>query len=419
MAGKGGKPPKSSVSEESDSVSDKLLLDALLKIQASLTQNNNILQQNLNQINTRIDSVSQKQDELSKSVHGTDGIKSSVNELQETVGSNTDTIDTLQTENRQLRHELEIMKNIVIQTVHRVERSEEKIANLSVHNMKNNILIHVVAENESEVLSDSVPTLLKTELHMDVSFSSLYRMGNITQPSAPKGGARQKDPKPRIIVGRLSNPHQKSSILQAAKDNDNIRITSQYPEEMRDKRSRLYKVQDDCKDKEIPCQIKGDKLVFTDKKTIFREKVVIPTPEDVLCAVSDSNARKKLDKIKVTTGEVFKSQGNFIVSQACAAESFTNVRNFALKVLSDEASIPADSNVLVYRFTDNKGEIQEGWSNDREYGAGQGILKTLQDENVMNVAVVMSRKVGQHLGWKRHTIFQDNAMSAVNLLVSD
>ena len=78
---------------------------------------------------------------------------------------------------------------------------------------------------------------------------------------------------------------------------------------------------------------------------------------------------KKLDKIDTTTGDTSKDQGNVIVSQACTAETFANVRNFALKVQSDESSISADSNEIVYRFTDNKGDIHEGWSNDREYGA--------------------------------------------------
>ena len=422
MSGRGKSANKPSVSsDEQDSVSDRLLLDALLKIQVSLSENNNILTQTLNQLGQKVDAVSAKHDELSKSVNGTDGVIASVNELQESVGSNTDVIEHLRKENQQLRHELEVMKNIVIQTAHRVERNEEKISNLSVHSMKNNILIHGVVEEEGQDLFKKVPELLNEKFQVNISFSALHRMGNTTQPSQTKAGVKQKDPKPRIIVGKLSNPEQKSAILKAAAQvqDPNIRVTSQYPEDYRDKRARLYKVRDDFKEKEVDCDVRGDKLVFKDKGRVFREKVGIPTPEDILNAASDSTMRKKLDKIDSTTGDIFKDKGNVIVSQACIVETFANVKNFALKVLADESSMSADSNVIVYRFTDNKGDIHEGWSNDREYGAGQGILNIMQDNNVMNIAVIMSRKVGQHLGVRRHSVFQGNAMSAINLLLGE
>ena len=37
----------------------------------------------------------------------------------------------------------------------------------------------------------------------------------------------------------------------------------------------------------------------------------------------------------------------------------------------------------------------------------------------MKIAVIMSRKVGQHLGVKSHSVFQGNAMSAIDLLLGE
>ena len=180
---------------------------------------------------------------------------------------------------------------------------------------------------------------------------------------------------------------------------------------MRDTRSRLFQVQEQYKAKDVNCQIKGDKLVFSNG-SVYSEKFKIPTAEQVLHA-HDSEMSEKLAHVDIVHGETFREKGNTIVSSASAVKSYNDCRLFALKALSSESTIPATSHVLVYRFIDSHGQLHEGYDNDREYGAGQCILKELQEKNVDGIALVMSRIVGEHLGYRRYNVFKENAMSSV------
>ena len=112
----------------------------------------------------------------------------------------------------------------------------------------------------------------------------------------------------------------------------------------------------------------------------------------------------------------FSAKANTIVSYASVAKCYKDVSQFSLKVLSKDNTLPATSNVLVYSFTDRNGELHEGYCNDREFGAGQCILKKMKEKDFNDRVLIMSRKVGEHLGIKRFSVFEDNATSALDIL---
>ena len=363
----------------------------------------------------KVDTLDAEHKSLSDEIRGDSGLKRHLSELQEQSGSQEDRMRHLEEENAKLKRELTVLKNIVIHTNHRVTHNETQITDLKIRSMSANILIHGIKEKQGENLNDDISQLFNDELGLtDIKFSSIHRMGS--KPSAeikPHQGVKQKNPKPRIIVARLANPEKKSDIITKALNSDvNFRVTNQHPEELRDARSRLYHVKSEYDEKEIDCEIKGSKLVLKDSGAIYREKVTLPSPE-VLLTATDPQVKSQLDKIDVYQGDTFRDKGNHIVSFSSKVNSFKEVKNFSLKVLASEQAIPANSNVLVYSFLDTNGSVHEGWVNDREFGAGLDILKSAKEQEYQNYAVILSRKLGDHLGFKRHQVFQDNALSAI------
>ena len=149
---------------------------------------------------------------------------------------------------------------------------------------------------------------------------------------------------------------------------------------------------------------------------MYHEKVSIPKAHEILEATSNKATEEKLKKINIVEGDKFTDKKNIIISKAGTVKNFNEVRQFALKAVLEGNCASATSNVLVYRFRDNKDVIQEGWDNNHEFGAGQSILRALQEDDHENVVVVMSRWVGDHLGVSRHQIFVNNALSAVDQL---
>ena len=58
---------------------------------------------------------------------------------------------------------------------------------------------------------------------------------------------------------------------------------------------------------------------------------------------------------------------------------------------------------------------KEGYQDDNEHSAGYKLLKAVQKEKLMNVAVFVSRMYGgRNLGIKRHQIIKDVALQAIN-----
>ena len=357
------------------------------------------------------DCVEKKHSDLSNVVTGDSAsLVNQISELQENLSSQSDVINDLKNENDLLRKELDTVKKVLIHTNYRVDHTEREITIGKSRSMNNNILIHAFQEQENEDLNKSITDLFTKKLKVpNVQFNAIHRIGNHVQSRSTASGS----PKPRIIVASLKNPGDKTKLFQAANRAENlqVRITNQYPEEVRDTRSRLFQVQEQYKAKDVSCQIKGDKLVFSNG-SVYSEKVKIPSAEQVLHAY-EPDMCSKLDHVDMVHGETFREKGNTILSSACSVKSYNDCRLFALKALSSESAIPATSHVLVYRFTDSQGQLHEGYDNDREYGAGQCIMRELQEKGINDIALVMSRKVGEHLGFRRYNVFKENAMSAV------
>ena len=386
-----------------------VLLEALVKIQESINNANNSQQQTLNLMLQKIDAISESHSTLHNDVHGNGGLKQQVNELQENLGNQIDTVEELRQENAMLKKELNTVKSLLIHTTQRVDRNEAQITSLKTKSLSANILIHNIPEKKGEDLNSVLSEKFANDLSIsNVKFTSIYRLG-----ASPPSGT-----KPRIVCAQLANPSVKPKLLSAARGADELgfNITNQLPEEVRDARSRLYQVRDFYEAKKVKCDVKGDKLVFKETGSVYREKVTLPTAERLLTAFSEPGMAKKLDELHTVTGQVFTHKGNTIVSHAADIECYKDINLFSLKVLSLNNTVPATSNVLVYSFIDRDGEVHEGYCNDREFGAGQSILKKMNEKGYQNKVFIMSRKVGEHLGAKRFSIFDDNANSALELL---
>ena len=389
---------------DESTVSDNLVLSMLTTMQTTM--------------NTILESVNDNQkryDQLYQDIKGPEGINECLSEVQEASGKNSDSISKLEKENEQLRKEVQVLKGVVIHLAQKQDRTDAAVLDLQGRSMKPNILIHGYPETEEEKLYTDIPRKIDEKLGVkNIKFIEIHRIGSKEKKVIPG-----QEPRPRIIAAHLSDPGRKSEILDAAKelDDEEFRVTNQYPDEVRDRRSRLYAVKAKLEAKQPPTRsdLKYDKLVFKNG-SIHREKVELPSAESLLSVSSDDKLLDKLKQIKLTKGEEYTEKRNFFVSHAAKTESLNAIKNFSTKVLYETGVNSATSNVLVYRYTDSKDEIHEGWINDHEFGAGQSILRMMKENGYMNCSVVMSRWLGDHLGYKRFNVFQNNAKSALSNL---
>ena len=111
----------------------------------------------------------------------------------------------------------------------------------------------------------------------DLRIEKLYRMGNFD--------SRKKFPRPILV--QFTDKHDKDTAMKHVKvlrDNkSNIRVSQQLPEEVREKRKQLYDIQQKYADRNIKTRIKGDKLVFTQSNSVYRDKLGSrPTADEII-----------------------------------------------------------------------------------------------------------------------------------------
>lgn len=76
----------------------------------------------------------------------------------------------------------------------------------------------------------------------------------------------------------------------------------------------------------------------------------------------------------------------------------------------------ADHIMLGYAMREN-GEIKSGFCDNKEYGSGSRIRKTIYEQKARNTAVFVVRKYGGlHLGYNRFAAIEQTAVKAITLL---
>ncbi|XP_062620995.1 uncharacterized protein LOC134282612 [Saccostrea cucullata] len=350
-----------------------------------------------------------------KDLWNEDGLDDRIRYIAQQHEDNQSEIETLKQENITLRKELQLLKSIVVNLDRKVTQQESEIVDLRGRSMRDNILIHNLAEEENEDLNAKVHQIISDHLKLDIGFVRIHR-----------NGPRMPGNKPRTITGKLRDSNDKDRILAAQralrekekKENKEksalpCYITPQTPVQINESRRRLKEINTQYRMNKIETKIIGNKVVFPNGN-VYREKVTTPRAEDLLFV--DEAEEEKLNEIEAVTSDPIYEGGNVFKAVATKASTYAEVRQFYKKVMSDPNSANAHHYVLAYRIQDAQGNIRDGYCDDGEYGAGRRVVRLLGDQSATNVAFVISRKSGNHIGPRRFDIICDAVLNAANKL---
>lgn len=141
----------------------------------------------------------------------------------------------------------------------------------------------------------------------------------------------------------------KTRIPKLKEKQSPVRISNHFPEEMRERRKRLYDLQHSYNERQITTVIKGDTLVFPSNGSVYREKVNRPSADELLDASND-----KIET-KVFEGKRTKDNGNRFSSYAAEVSSVKQVNQALKKILRLHRVRSATHNVYAYIFTNSEG----------------------------------------------------------------
>lgn len=118
--------------------------------------------------------------------------------------------------------------------------------------------------------------------------------------------------------------------------------------------------------------------------SVYRDKLGSrPTADEI---ITDDGVNTTVNPCKYV-----EDNRNRFFGHALSVESFKQVRKSIVEVMCSNTISSASHIIYAYRVTNPDGSTHEGSDGDGKFGAGQVLLKTLIDNEVTNVLVVVSQ----------------------------
>ncbi|XP_061188667.1 protein IMPACT homolog [Saccostrea echinata] len=293
-----------------------------------------------------------------------------------------------------------------------LKRREEQEIKKKYYNIKqrNNIIVSGVDEKAPEIknpenLAKIISNVFTAEMEIpaetvdNLQIYKLFRMGEYDK--------QRKYPRP--ICVQFANKSHKDIVMRhikILKDKQSpIRVSQHQPEEIREKRKHLYDVQKQYADRNIETVLKGQKLIFTQSKSVYRDKIGSRPMADEIISGEEV-------KIAISTRKTTEDNGNRFVAHSTPVDSYKQVRRSLVEVMRTENTASASHNIYAFRFSTSDGTAHEGSEDDGEHGAGRMLLKALADNDINNALVVVSRWCGSKIGPRRFTHINEVGLSA-------
>ncbi|KAM3619221.1 uncharacterized protein V6R79_004722 [Siganus canaliculatus] len=189
-------------------------------------------------------------------------LSTDVKELKHSVEFNNSLIEVLKADNASLRSEVNNLKQLTAELQKDKINMANSILDLQCRSMRDNIVIHGLAEVENETHQKSeelLKSFLVKELKMKpedagaVRFSRVHRLGR-TKPDQQR--------RPRPIVAKVVDSKMKSTVISRGKElkGSNYSISDQFPPEIMNRRRLLNPVMAEARKAKKNARLFIDKL---------------------------------------------------------------------------------------------------------------------------------------------------------------
>ena len=339
-------------------------------------------------------------------------VKGSVDTLTTSVQKQHNDISTCKDDTASMKGELDMLRAVVIKQSIEIDELKSQMMDMQTRSMSLNVLFHNIPENKNENCKDSVCDILKKQGYTGTyTFDKIHRLGVYNQ-----GNTR-----PRPIIAKLINHQETSALLKFGselskkKPAPQLKITPQFPAELREKRKRLGEIATKVreKDRNTTTKIISGTLYVNGEKHV--ENVTRPTVEQIL--LMDEGEKQEAARAKFKDSSKVEGGSSFVV-RAASADSINDVRALYKAILSNPWNAQAHHNSLGYSlFTPLGARTTDGYCDDGEHGMGRFIRDTLHELNAKNIVIFVTRRFGgKHLGSKRFEVVKELISSVVTKL---
>ena len=326
---------------------------------------------------------------------------SAITELKGRLDLQDEEILELRSDNAELRRKIAISEGEVCRVNKELERLNDKVIELTSRSMRDNMIIKNIPEEKNENVSETIVKILTDVLQISeddmkrISIDHAHRMGKFNTS------------RNRHVVVKF-NTSGKSIIQRHLKNipsDSTLKFADQIPQEIQQQRNKLWPQFIEAKNKgNSPRWNMGKLKVGSNMITASKDRITNINIDSTEAAMS-LNPRHT---------EVRSEQDNHFQGHSVDIKNRDDVIP-AIKALTADKRVAGASHVIyAYRLGDESRCISN-WEDDQEWGAGRVVMNAIENNNVYNKLICVTRWSGpKHIGKRRFDLIKDAAEKAIN-----
>ena len=330
--------------------------------------------------------------------------------VETTVNANATTLTNLQTENKNLRRDLDGCKkenaelrelircldSRLSRTERGLENVKDKTVDLTYRQMRINMVIYKLPERNGEDCKQIVNEFFVSKMKIDK-----FRLSkDIIVDVAHRFGRGHNRP----IVVRFTTRTGKIEAMKHCRNlkGEDVFVKDQLPSEMQDQTSTLVPQMKAIKASDKTSKvsiIRGNLYVngVRQESSFAHNKVTVDADD-----LSSSVKLSSFDKGDYCSFNGTNMQAHFYPD----ATDLNDIKTALAKIRTDKKVSAADHIIYAYRITDSYGSTLRGYDDDREYGVSKLLLDLLEHHNAEGVLIISKQDGPLRLKDRHKTICQ-------------
>ena len=319
-------------------------------------------------------------------------------ELSDFLSCVMDTVENLQAENKRLTQNSEVQDGRVDRLEVKNAQLKEKLVQLEERQMQKNVLITNIPESANEDCVEVAKQFFRNKLAITQ---------NIDLDTAHRTGARIPG-KSRFLIAAFVRRTERHLVLSRGRmlAGSNIRMLSQYPDEMRTSREMLFDQRKRLleEDSEANIRVQGERLIKKDAQG--REEVLVDAKKERNKVYDrDANVRDVVPELRPLSGRVVEIEGGAFQAHFVPISHLSQLRSAMAAVCAENGCGRATHNMFALRLG-----AAEGREDDGERGSSRVIMDAMKARGITDGICIVSRFFGgTHLGRRRFDIIKEEA----------
>ena len=370
-----------------------------------------LVKMGVDQLMPKVAQISQTLDEMQKRQGA---LEDSLNFTQQEHMKTQSKVSVLEKENQTMKSRLAFMESRLLECDKNQKQIRSHQLDAQFRSMKNNLTFHNIPEQRNENIREVLINFINDKLQIEVSKFDIAEKNHVTTQDriwiarCHRYGQAGRTGTPRPIVAVFLRG--KDVVLENAKQlaKTSYFISTQLPQEIAENKKKMLPLFKSARNQGFKPKFvgRGDTVLVDGTKY---ESLVIPP-----CRVSVDDVINHIPVMNIHATQHIIEKGNRYAAHIANATTPTEV-SMAVNAITHTGNNGVSSathNMYAARvFKD--GRVQDYCYDDGEHGGARCILEELQQSNITNRVVVVSRWFGEHLGSRRFGKIRECTRAAI------